>query len=223
MEPDFSTVAAKTYNGFAVSRQDEVRLVVASPRHLMAIPGPASGARGGGWGGVAALLVLAALFGGGIGYGAGFMKPKAIGDLAALGRDAAAQFMNGGAPQAAPASDVASGALPFDEPQISPQTTAPRDPYTAEASPRERRAREAPGRPHLSRAHVRHAVHAKPKRQLVDAAQGRPRTDCAPGPHASARDDCGNEDIPLERRLDMAFGKAAASGAGAPDDLTPPY
>jgi hypothetical protein len=223
MKPNFSTVPATTYNGFAVSRQDEVRLVVASPRHLMAISGPAPSPRRGGRAGVAALVVFAALLGGGVGYGAGFVKPKTIHDLAALGQAAASQFMNGGTPQAPPA-DVASVTLPFDAPQIAPQSAAPPVPDTAEAAaPREFRAREAPARPHASRVHLRRAVHAKPKRQLVDASQGRPRSDCAPGPHASAREDCGNEDLPLQRRLDLAFGKVAASGPSAPDDLTPPY
>jgi hypothetical protein len=217
MKPNFSTVAARTYNGFAVSRQDEVRLVVASPRHLTAISGPAPSPRRGGRVGVAALIVFAALLGGGVGYGAGFVKSATIRDLAALGQAAASQFMEGGTP---PASDVASAALPFEEPQVVPQTE-PRG--KAEASSGGHRARETRGRPHVSRVHVRRAVHAKPKRELVDASQGRPRSDCAPGPHASTRDDCGNENLPLDRRLDLAFGKVAGSGASAPDDLTPPY
>jgi hypothetical protein len=217
MKPNFSTVAARTYNGFAVARQDEVRLVVASPRHLMAISGPAPRPRPGGRAGVAALIVFAALLGGGVGYGAGFVKPATIRGLAAFGQAAAAQFMEGGAPQTASASDVASVILPFE----GAQTAAPPVPDTAEAPPRKHAAREASVRPHVSRAHVRRAVHPKPRRQLVDASQGRPRSDCAPGPHAATRDNCGNEDLPLDRRLDLAFGKVGASSAA--DDLTPPY
>jgi hypothetical protein len=224
MQQEFSTVAARTYKGFAVSR----------PNAPPALPAPVGGCSGSGGlparapapprksarSEVVAGIVAAALLGAGLGYGVAFVSPGAGKAEAPTAPSPDVGQLAAQTVPPSPADDMLSAPLPAPsvaDPAQPPPTASGLAEAEEEAGPDEPRI----ARPARTRAHAASARRRRtPRAATVVATTGRPRSDCDLEAGAT---DCRRDKATLSRRLDLAFAKAFPSGAAPPSELEPPY